>query len=302
VVKLGRLLINNPIIASSGALGFGRGYVWERPLIFAGFIRPIELGAVITKTLTANRCVGNWRGWNPWQVLWPIRQGWVNALGITNRGLEWFISHEYPQVYRQNLIVSITDPDPLQIVKMVERLNSLDVLAVEINLSCPNTLGWIDLQRSPEVISEIFKQASLVSGHPLIAKIGYLAVPERERLSDALSRTNLDAIDMINSMPYQQLYPTTHSPLKYGGGVSGRQIRSYALEQVSWFAKHLEIPIIGGGGVSSINDVHEFLQAGAQAVSIGSAHILKPWISTKLVKRWQGELEKIIETQEPINP
>jgi dihydroorotate dehydrogenase (NAD+) catalytic subunit len=276
----------NPIVASSGALGFGNGYWWDKPLITTGIIKPECLGAVITKTLTLEPWRGNWRGWNLWQVLRPIRGGWVNAVGLTNKGLEWFMSNEYPAVNHSNLIVSITDPEPQRIISMVGKLNKLEMMAIEINLSCPNTPQWADLQRSPKTVQGIFSKVRHLSRHPLVAKIGYLPVPEREQIAEALTVAGVDAVDMINTIPFGTRYPGQRSPLSFGGGISGHVIRKYALEQVSWFSLNTSLPIIGGGGVKTIKDVKIFLDAGADAVAIGSAHLVRPWISSYLASQF----------------
>jgi len=284
MVTLGRMTLANPIVAASGALGFGRGYWWDRPLIYAGIIEPDSVGAVITKTLTSMRRVGNWKGWNPWQVLWPLRGGWVNAFGLTNGGLDWFIMNEYAQTHHDNLIVSITDPDPANIISMVRRLDRLDILAIEINLSCPNTPEWVCLQCEANITRELFSRARQETRHPLIAKIGYLPATQRERIAEALDTA--DAVDMINTIPYGNRFPGKMSPLKKGGGVSGPLVRQHALEQVGWFARNTHLPIIGGGGVCSADDAQNFINAGASAVSVGSAHIMRPWVSTHLATHY----------------
>ncbi|MFA6553242.1 MAG: hypothetical protein WCT27_02345 [Patescibacteria group bacterium] len=282
MIALGRIPLANPIIAASGALGFGRGYWWDRPLVYAGIIKPDTIGAVITKTLTSQAWTGNWKGWNPWQVLWPLCGGWVNAFGLTNRGLRWFIEQEYPRVHARNLIVSINDPEPSAIPRMAEKLNRIELLAIEVNLSCPNTPQWTDLQRSYDVTKMILYRIKSMSRHPLVIKIGYLNERERENIAEICQSVGIDAVDMINTIPFGSRFPGQMSPLKNVGGVSGPLISRFALEQVDWFARNTRIPIIGGGGAGSADDVRVFLNAGATAVSIGSAHIMRPWISSRL--------------------
>ncbi|MFH0805182.1 MAG: HisA/HisF-related TIM barrel protein [Patescibacteria group bacterium] len=285
MVTLNSLTLENPIVASSGALAFGRGYRWDWPLVRCGVIRPSRIGAVVTKTLTADSWAGNWRGWNQWQVLRPLRGGWVNAFGLTNRGLRWFVEREYLHVYYRNLIVSITDPNPQRIPEMVALLNQVDILAVEVNLSCPNTPQWVDLQRRWMLTRDVLVKSRQVTRHPLVVKIGYLTEAERDGVASACWSADVDAIAMINSVPFRNLFPGRQSPLKFGGGVSGELIRKLALEQVQWFAEQRNFPVIGGGGVSTQAHVKQFLAAGAQAVSVGSAHILRPWISTHLASQ-----------------
>ncbi len=301
MISLGRIKLANPIVASSGALGFGRGYWWDRALINAGLIRTDTVGAVITKTLTDQPWVGNWKGWNPWQVIWPLSGGWVNAFGLTNRGLRWFMEQEYPHVHPHNLIVSITDPDPYSIPKMATKLDAIELLAVEVNMSCPNTPQWTDLQRSYDTAKIILYRMKSNMRHPLVVKIGYLNEPERENMAEICTTVGVDAVDMINTIPYGKRFPGQVSPLKKGGGVSGSLITDYALDQVGWFRRNTSLPIIGGGGVGTIEDVRIFLDAGADAVSVGSAHILRPWISTSLAKKFTVcQEEKNEQTSQPL--
>lgn len=283
--NLGSMQMQNPIVASSGALAFGRAHGWERPLITMGIIKPEIIGAIITKTLTLNPRVGNYKGWNPWQVLSPIKGGWVNAFGLTNRGIDWFVQSEYPQVNHHNLVVSISGEGPENIIAMVKKLNALDVLGIEINLSCPNTPDWIKWQDNFELTRQTLVTAKVLSKHPILVKIGYLNEPGRKEFKKILEFSGIDAVDMINTIPFSQLYPDKKSPLAFGGGVSGSVIKEFSLEQVRWFVQNSRLPIIGGGGVEGIQDVKEFLKAGASAVSIGSAHIMRPWITTKMVKK-----------------
>ncbi|MFZ6036221.1 MAG: dihydroorotate dehydrogenase [Patescibacteria group bacterium] len=286
MITMGRLTLPNPIIASSGALGFGQAYWWDRPLVWAGLVRPEQLGAYITKTLTSQPRVGNWRGWNPWQVLWPLEGGWVNALGLTNPGLEWFIAQQYPYLNGGRCIVSISDPDPVSLPMMAASLAPLRIAGIEVNISCPNTPEWKNMQADPEYLRLILRAIRQESNHPLIVKISYLELSQRRAVAEALNEAGIDAVDMINTIPFTRRFPNRRSPLRFGGGVSGALIQEQALEQVRWFHEQTSLPIIGGGGVMTAADVQRFLETGAAAVSIGSAHITRPWISTRLAAAW----------------
>ncbi len=287
MLNLGSMQMQNPIVASSGALAYGRAYGWERPLITMGIIKPEIIGAVITKTLTLNPRIGNYKGWNPWQVLSPIRGGWVNAFGLTNPGIDWFINLEYPLINKSNLIVSISGEKPEHLIAMIRKLNKLDLLGVEINLSCPNTPDWVKWQEDFDLTRKTLVSALELSKHPIIVKIGYQHEKNRREFKNIFEFAGINAVDMINTIPFNKLYPDRKSPLSFGGGISGKVIKVYALNQVRWFAQNCRIPIIGGGGVANIQDVGDFFEAGASAVSIGSAHIMRPWISTQLVRKYR---------------
>ena len=290
MIRLGSLQIANPIVASSGALAYGRAYGWERPLITAGIIKPQIIGAVITKSLTLHPRIGNYKGWNPWQVLSPIKGGWVNAFGLTNPGIDWFIQSEYPQIYHHNLVVSIYGENSENLIAMVKKLNGIKCLAVEINLSCPNTKNCALWQHDFELTRKTMMAAKLSSNHPIIAKIGYLDEKSRVEINKAFETAGIDAVDMINTIPFKDLCPERKSPLSFGGGISGSVIKEYALDQVRWFYQNSRLPVIGGGGVVNIHDLDDFLAAGASAVSIGSAHIMRPWITTKMVKKYYRKI------------
>jgi len=119
-----------------------------------------------------------------------------------------------------------------------------------------------------------------------------LPVEARKEFKKILEYAEVDAVDMINTIPFNNLYPKRKSPLSFGGGISGEVIKDHAFDQIGWFAENSILPIIGGGGVNNIHDVGDFLECGAAAVSIGSAHIMRPWISTKMVNTGERYLRK----------
>lgn len=199
MVQLGSMKLKNPIVASSGAMGFGRGYQWQAPLYKRDLIEPAILGAVITKTLTKNYRAGNWKGWNFWQVLWPIRKGWINAIGLTNPGIDQFLESEYQKVYAGNLIVSIADLMAGGVVSMAEKLEDYKMLGIELNISCPNAASWVDWWSQTALIRNIFRTIRSATSHPLIVKIGYFESEPRKRVAEALVTAEVDAVDMVNS-------------------------------------------------------------------------------------------------------
>jgi dihydroorotate dehydrogenase len=204
-------------VVASGALAYdGKGWWWERPLVWLGLIKP-ELFTVVTKSLTFEKRHGNLRWWKPWTCVRPILDGWVNKIGLTNPGYRWFIFKVAFRINfsRQKIIVSLFG-NRKELVSMIKTLNLLDIVAFEINDSCPNS-G--DKFADAKKIIETAKELKKVSRHPLIEKVSvaqdYLAIAEGlVGIVEAIS---------INSVPWDIAFPHKRSPLwrlekKVGGG------------------------------------------------------------------------------------
>lgn len=275
-------------IAASGALAFdGRGWPWEWPVRWAGMLDP-HVFTVTIKTLTRHPRRGNLRWWKPWGCVRLLsHQSAVNAVGLTNPGIEAWLRRSWPVIVRNGyrVIVSIMPHTPVEAQEMVQMLNALDLVAVEINASCPNTGD--DLEANTDAIVATCTAAARVSRHPLIVKVGmtnhYCALAQR--LIGVVA-----AIHAINTIPWHVLYRDRPSPLAHvgGGGISGARIHPYAVTVVRELVRQETHPIIGGGGIMTIDDVARFAEAGAHAFSIGTLFLRTPWAPTRLVQTWRS--------------
>lgn len=286
-------------MTASGALAFdGRGWPWEWPLRWIGLIDPTCF-TLVTKTLTRRPRRGNLRWTHPWSVVKGISpspasltpdkvgEGIVNAIGLTNRGIEWWIKKVAPRIPpHYKTVVSIEAEEEKETVEMIQMLSAQKkIVGIELNLSCPNT-PTAD-QRSIEKILSICRKASEYSPFPLIAKLSY--THPYSFIAKSLEGSNVQAIS-INSIPWQALFPDRPSPLARfgGGGVSGKIIQPTTWKMVEEIAKTSKIPVIGPS-VWDYEDIQKIFDRGAKAVSFGSIFVSYPWRPTSFVKRWAKE-------------
>jgi len=287
-------------VVASGALAFdGKGWIWERWLVWRGKIKP-ELFAVVLKTLTFASVKGNfvwWNPitwfpfWNPWSCFRLIKGGGINKVSLTNKGFDWRWRKIRPGINfkKYHIIVSIYGTID-ELVCMAEKLDNIDIVAIEINPSCPNT-GHA-MPTAMEVILA-GKAVRKVSRHPVIVKVSVA----QDYLAVAYGLRGIAEAIVLNSVPWEVAFPEKRSPLWRlqkkvgggGGGVSGKPAQKF-----NWFtAKELEnqgaLPVIWPS-VMDEEDV-KFVQGfGAQAVSFGMIHFLTPWKPTKIVeKEMKGE-------------
>ncbi len=282
-------------VVASGALAFdGKGWPWERPLVWAGLIRP-ELFAVTIKSLTRHPRTGNLRWWKPWTWLpfspWScvrfVLGGVVNKVGLTNPGIDWWCREIGPRLdYQGRLIIGSIFGDASELVEMAEMLNRFDLVAIEINVSCPNTGHAMD---QVQMVIDSVKAVKRVSRHPIIVKVSvdqdYLAiVRELVGIAEAVS---------LNSVPWATAFPNGEkTPLAQlekrvqggGGGVSGKPAQQHNWAAVKALAKQGLIPVIGPS-VMEFEDIKQLCALGAPAISFGAIHLRTPWRPTTFVKR-----------------
>ncbi len=275
-------------MTASGALAFdGRGWPWEWPLRWAGLLDP-KLFTIVTKTLTRWPRRGHLRWSHPWSVVKKMGQeGVLNAIGLTNNGIDWWIQEVAPRIFPDyKIVVSIEAEDAVEMVEMIEKVKSEKIVGIELNLSCPNTPSTDD--QTTEKILSLCRTAATATTVPLIAKLSYThdcqtIVRELDRLK------KIEAIS-INSIPWAALFPGLPSPLaRYGGGgVSGRVIQQWSWQMVEEISRVSKIPVIGPS-VWEYGDIKKVLDRGAQAVSFGSIFVYSPWRPTLFVRRWLDE-------------
>lgn len=280
--------------AASGALAFdGQGWPWERPLRWTGLLQP-ELFTVVTKSLTLRPRRGNLRWWNPLRCVRLLPGGVVNAVGLTNPGVDGWIKKVYPRIAKSGwpFIVSIAGESLQEYVEMVIRLLSLrapdgrsnpDVIkAIEINASCPNSPG--ELQQNTQAVMDTAKAVKKVSPWPLMLKLSCA----HDYLSIAKALEGIVGAVSINSVPWPVAFPDKKSPLeKFGGGaVSGQRAQAFNWKMVSELAAHTKTPVIGAS-VWNYEDIEKLFGLGAKAVAFGSIFLRHPWRPTRFVRRWK---------------
>lgn len=279
-------------MAASGALAFnGKGWFWEWPLRKLGLLNP-SLFTVVAKTVTYYSRKGNLRWWNPFRCVRPlIKGGVVSAVGLTNPGYSrWWIkfgriadSKKIPLVAS---LFSDAQDAPHELAYMAcnfeahNRAGLFDLVALEINASCPNAPG--DILKNTEKIIKSCQEVKKVSSFPLILKLSVVhdinvILPEIKGVIEAIS---------INSVPWRIVFPNKKSPLAHfgGGGVSGKIVQPYTWKFVEKLVQKTSIPVIGPS-VWDFEDIEKLRKIGAKAISFGSIFFRYPWRPTLYVKK-----------------
>jgi dihydroorotate dehydrogenase (NAD+) catalytic subunit len=262
---------------ASGALGLtGDGWWWEQPFRWLGYLDPKQF-TIITKTLTLNPLGGNLKMWKPWEAVRVISGGAINAVGLTNPGIDWWIANSYAHTVKRDykIIVSIYPQNAVEAERMIAKLEFCkNIVGIQINLSCPNIA--FKMHEDIKILHNIkILNAALQSSHPVAVKLSYQE--PYLRMCETFDSMGLAFIELINTVPYNLVFPTKKSPLsKYGyeGGVSGNPIRDFAREalaKVKWAG--IKTPIASGGGISSAAEVYARAVLGAKAFVMGTVFL-----------------------------
>lgn len=241
-----------------------------------------RLGGILPKTVTRLPRPGN----TPWRTV-ETAAGLLNSIGLDNDGLDAFLAHHWPylRTLQTAVIVSIAGRTREEFVEMAEQLNQAEGLAaIELNVSCPNVSGGVDFGTDAESCRALVAGVRRVSRVPIVAKL----TPNVTRIADiARGATDggADALALINTVQGMAIDWRKRKPLLGNvlGGLSGPAIKPIALRCVHQVAQAVNTPLIGIGGIATMDDVMEFLVAGATAVQIGTANYYDPTVSTRLV-------------------
>src|SRR5437763_12944798 len=276
-VSLGRLSLRNPVLVASGTFGYARE--------MAGLVDFAKLGGIIPKTVTAAPRAGNEP---PRTVETPC--GMLNAIGLDNDGLEHFLAHHLPylRTLPTAVIGNIAGKTEDEFVAMAKRVGEAGhgLAALELNLSCPNVSGGLDFATDPELTRRIVRRCREVCPDlPLVAKLTP-NVTDIALIARAAADGGADAVSAVNTFVGMAVDWRKRKPIlgNVTGGLSGPAIKPLALRSVWRIAKLKAIPVIGVGGIATLDDVMEFLVAGASAVQIGTANFYDPTASVKIAE------------------
>lgn len=283
-IRLGRLCLKNPILVASGTFGYAREML--------PFVNLAELGGIVPKTVTAKSRAGN-----ATPRIVETASGMLNAIGLDNDGLDHFLEHHLPwlRTVGSSIFVNIAGEDIDQFVEMARKVSRAEgVAAVELNISCPNVSHGLDLGVDPHAIRTLVQEVRQVCHLPIVAKltpnVTDIVVPAR-----AAFEAGADAVSLVNTFKGMAVDWRRRKPILANdiGGLSGPAIKPLALRMVWEVRKALpNLPIIGIGGISNIDDVMEFLVAGASAVQIGTATFADPSVSGRLVEQLRQRLDE----------
>ena len=284
IVEIGKLKLKNPMMTASGTFGYGEE--------FADFIDLNRLGGIIVKGTTLHHREGN-----PYPRMAETPSGMLNAVGLQNKGVDYFIEHIYPRIkdLDTRVIVNVSGSCIDDYVAVCEKLSPLDkVAAVEINISCPNVkqggMGFGTTCSGAESVTSAVRKAydgtMIVKLTPNVTDITEIARAVEAAGADAVSLTNTFlgmAIDVEKRKP--MLSTIT-------GGLSGPCIRPIAVRMVWQVANAVKVPVVGLGGIASGRDAIEFLLAGATAVQIGTANFVDPQVTVKAIDYIEDYLKR----------
>jgi dihydroorotate dehydrogenase (NAD+) catalytic subunit len=284
-VQLGRLLLPNPILVASGTFG----YVRE----MTPFVDLASLGGVVPKTVTLRPRAGN-----PTPRTVETASGMLNAIGLDNDGIDHFRTHHLPYLRTVGtpIIANVAGEDEDGFVTLTAMLNEEPGLAaVELNLSCPNVSHGLDLGIDPAAVERVVRRCRETGPLPVIAKLTP-NVTDVVAIARAAQQGGADAVSLVNTFRGLAVDWRRRRPiLAYDvGGLSGPAIKPLALRMVWEVSRSLpDLPIIGIGGISGIDDVMEFLVAGATAVQVGTATFADPTVSGRIAVELAGRLEEV---------
>jgi dihydroorotate dehydrogenase (NAD+) catalytic subunit len=262
------MTLKNPVLVASGIFGYGDE--------FMGLADYGELGALVLKTVTKHPRPGN----PPASRTAETPAGMVNAIGMENVGIEAFLRDKLPVAlaYGTNIVASIAGDTPDDFGYCAALLDSSQVAAIEINISCPNVKQGgmafgVDASSSAEVVSTV----RAATKKPIIAKLTP-NVTEIAPIALACEAAGADAISLVNTFSAMVIDVERRRPLLAAGmgGLSGPAIRPAAVYRVYQVAKVVKVPVIGMGGIWNANDALEFILAGASAVTVGTALYADP--------------------------
>lgn len=284
-VDLGNgLRMKNPVMLASGTCGYGEE--------LADFIDLSSLGGISVKGTTLHARQGNA---SPRMVETP--SGMLNAVGLQNKGVDYFVENIYPRIASldTSLVVNVSGSSVDDYVAVCDRLRPLDrIAAVEINISCPNVKqGGMSFGTDPSMAAavvvaarQIWSRHLMVKLTPNVTDITLIARAVEGAGADSVSLTNTFlgmAIDVERQRPYLSTIT---------GGLSGAAIRPIAVRMVWQVSQAVRIPVVGLGGITCGRDAVEFLLAGASAVQIGTANFIDPTTSVKAIAYIEDYMER----------
>ena len=273
--SIGKLKLANPVMTASGTFGYGTE--------FADFVDLNRLGGVIVKGTTLHHREGN-----PYPRMAETPAGMLNAVGLQNKGVEYFCEHIYPTIkdYKTNMIVNVSGSAIEDYVATAERINALECIpAIELNISCPNVKqGGMAFGVTAKGAEEVVRAVRAVYDKTLIVKLSP-NVTDITEIARAAEAAGADSVSLINTLLGMAIDAERRRPVlsTVTGGMSGPAVKPIALRMVWQVAKAVGIPVVGLGGITNATDAIEFLLAGASAIEVGTANFMDPAVTGKIV-------------------
>jgi dihydroorotate dehydrogenase (NAD+) catalytic subunit len=273
--SIGDLHFKNPVLTASGTFGYGSE--------FEDFLDVSRLGGIVVKGTTLEPREGN-----PYPRMAETPSGMLNAVGLQNKGIDYFEKNIYPRIinFNTNLIVNVNGSYIEDYIALAERIDKLEKIpAIELNISCPNVkMGGMAFGTNLDSAREVTRKVRAVYSKKLIVKLS----PNVTNIVDfarVVEEEGADSVSLINTLlgmaiDVQKMRPSLST---ITGGLSGPAVKSIALRMVWQVANAVTIPVIGIGGIMTTSDALEFFMAGASAIQVGTASFIDPQASVKIL-------------------
>lgn len=275
-VKLGTIQLKNPVMTASGTFGYGTEYY--------DFFDVSRIGGIVVKGTTLRDRQGN-----KYPRMAETPSGMLNAVGLQNKGVNYFVNHIYPTLLDldTSIFVNVSGSTIEEYVETSEIINELDhVPGIELNISCPNVKeGGMTFGTSCPSAAQVVKEVRRVYKKEIMVKLS----PNVTSISDialAVEAEGADSVSLINTLLGMAIDAESRKPVlsTVTGGLSGPAVKPVALRMVWQVAQAVKIPVIGMGGIMNATDAIEFLLAGASAIQIGTANFIDPTTPVKVLE------------------
>lgn len=283
-VEIGNLQLRNPVMTASGTFGYGTEYT--------DFIDLGRLGGVFVKGTTLEPREGN-----DYPRMAETPSGMLNAVGLQNKGVDYFVEQLYPQIkdYDTHMIVNVSGSTVEDYVACAEKLADLDRMpAIELNISCPNVKeGGMAFGISGESAARVTRAVRKVYPKTLIVKLSP-NVTDIAGIARAVEDAGADAVSLVNTFLGMAIDVESKKPKlsTITGGLSGPCIKPIAVRMV-WEVYHaVKIPVIGMGGICNWQNAIEFILAGSTAIQVGTYNFIDPTASVKIVDGINAYLDR----------
>lgn len=275
------MTLPNPVIAASGTFGYGEE--------LSQFVPAEKLGAISTKGLSLRPRQGN-----PMPRIVETPSGMINAIGLQNVGVEAFIQEKLPFLEKCGVMViaNIFGNTLEEYVSLAEKINETSVASVELNISCPNVkAGGMEFGNDPKMAAKVTAEVRRVFHRHLMVKLSPNVTSVSE-IAKVVAGAGADSISLINTITAMAINTETRKPMIANGvgGLSGPAVRPIAVRMVAEVYRAVEIPVIGIGGIATLNDALEFFIAGATAIQVGTSTFVDPRSPLNIVE----DLEKYV--------
>lgn len=283
-IKLHDLEFKNPVTLASGTCGFARE--------IADFYDPELIGGYFLKGTTLLN-----RDGNPYPRMAETPSGMLNAVGLQNKGIDYFIENIYPEIedYDTNLIINVNGSTIDDYIALTEKVNELDKIpAIELNISCPNVKeGGMAFGVSCQGAETVTREVRKVYDKTLIVKLSP-NVTDIAEIAKAVEAQGADGVSLVNTFLGMAIDAETRKPKlsTITGGLSGPAIKPIALRMVWQVANAVKVPVVGIGGIMNAADAIEFLLAGASVIQVGTGIFTNPNIPVEIVKGIEAYMER----------